>query len=172
MLALAPFWCHIFPITDTNTRSTEIDSPNHSGNPCNGCLSPDIHLTDSWPVLWSHFVDICYLTGMPDSISVRIVCWDGHVCYQSSSLWLLLIIVAFVGNGDSKHVRGEQDSYEGLQYTLSNFRELDVVADYTAGQFAFWRDCHLGCRTIWTMCQKMQPPVSSILEEHQENYIS
>ena len=58
---------------------------------------------------------------MPDSISVRIVCWDGHECYQPSFLWLLLIIVAFVGNDDSKHVRGEQDSYEGLQYTLSNY---------------------------------------------------
>ena len=58
---------------------------------------------------------------MPDSISVRIVCWDGHGYNQSSFLWLLLIIVAFVGNGDSKHVRGEQDSYEGLQYTLSNY---------------------------------------------------
>ena len=74
---------------------------------------------------------------MPDSISVRIVCWDGHECYQSSFLWLLLIIVAFVGIVDSKHVRGEQDSSEGLQYTLSNFPKLDVVADYTAGQFAF-----------------------------------
>ena len=58
---------------------------------------------------------------MPDNISVRIVCWDGHECYQPSFLWLLLIIVAFVGNGDSKHVRGEQDSSEGLQYTLSNY---------------------------------------------------
>ena len=55
---------------------------------------------------------------------------------------------------------------------LSNFRELDVVADYTVEQFAFWRDCHLGYRTIWTMCQKKQPPVSSILGEHQDNYIS
>ena len=73
---------------------------------------------------------------MPDSMSVRIVCWVGHGCNQPSFLWLLLIIVAFVGNDDSRYVRGEQDSYEGLQYTLSNFRELDVVADYTAGQFA------------------------------------
>ena len=74
---------------------------------------------------------------MPDSISVRIVCWDGHGCNQSSYLWFLLIIVAFVGNDDSTHVRGEQDSSEGLQYTLSNFPELDVVADCTVGQFAF-----------------------------------
>lgn len=37
---------HIFPMTDNNTTSTEVDSPNHSGNPYNGCLSLDIHLTD------------------------------------------------------------------------------------------------------------------------------
>lgn len=74
---------------------------------------------------------------MPDSISVRIVCWVGHGCNQPSFLGLLLIIVAFVGNDGSIHVHGEQDSSEGLQYTLSNFRELDVVADYTPGNLLF-----------------------------------
>lgn len=37
---------HIFPMTDANTTSTEVDSPNHSGNPYNGCLSLDVRLTD------------------------------------------------------------------------------------------------------------------------------
>lgn len=74
---------------------------------------------------------------MPDNISVRIACWDGYGCNRPSFLGLSLIIVAFVGNVDSRHVRGEQDSSEGLQYTLSNFPELDVEADYIVVQFAF-----------------------------------
>ena len=36
----------IFPMTDANTTSTEVDSPNHSENPYNGCLSLDVRLTD------------------------------------------------------------------------------------------------------------------------------
>ena len=54
-----------------------------------------------------------------------------------SPIVLYFISYFTVGNDDSRHVRGEQDSSEGLQYTLSNFPELDVVADYTVGQFAF-----------------------------------
>ena len=104
-----------------------------------------------------------------------------HICAYSllGRTWVLstqfplalIYNVAFVENDDSIHVRGVQDCSEGLQYTLSNFPKLDVVADCTVGQFAFWCDCRLSCRTIWTMCPKKQPPTSSILEEYLENYI-
>ena len=85
---------------------------------------------------------------------MNIVCLDGYVYNQSNYLWLLLIVVAFVENDDSRHVHGELDYFEGLQYTLSNFRELDVVANYTVWLFVSLHECRLSYKTIWTMYQK------------------
>ena len=103
------------------TISKELDFPNHLGNPYDGCLSLDIRLTVFLSAFWSHFGDRCCLIDKQDNKFVNIVCLDGYVYNQSNYLWLLLIVVAFVENDDSRHVHGELDYFEGLQYTLSSF---------------------------------------------------
>ena len=127
------------------TISKELDFPNYLGTPYDGCLSLDIRLTVFLSAFWSHFGDRCCLIDKQDNKFVNIVCLDGYVYNQSNYLWLLLIVVAFVENDDSRHVHGELDYFEGLQYTLSSFHPWTELLSSLAGSESAYNQEHSLC---------------------------